>query len=144
MSPRTKSILLLVAVFAIGGLVGALIQARMAEQRIEQIASHRSERGFVRFMERGIEPVDDAQAEQIRSILRTSSGRMAEQARTNRQSIRAIVDSTRAELNQVLTPEQQQALREHVEQSRPMLRRGDGPNRARRGPPGDRRLPGVD
>jgi ERCC4-type nuclease len=144
MSPRIKSILLLVAVFVIGGLVGALIQARMAEERIGRIAVHRSERGFVRFMERGIEPTDDTQAEQIRSILQESSTRMAEQARMNRQSIRSIVDSTRAELNQVLTPDQQQALREHIEQSRPMMRRGDGPNRERRGPPGERRMPRQD
>src|SRR5690554_5730472 len=98
MSPRVKSIVLLVVTLLIGGVLGALLQARMAEQRIERIAAYRSERGFIRFIERGIEPHDEQQHEQIRAILSTAASRVSEKSTRHRQEMRAIIDSTRAEL----------------------------------------------
>jgi hypothetical protein len=137
MTPRLKSTLLLIVVLIIGGILGALVQARLAEQRIEQIAAHRSERGFMRFIERGIEPVDADQEGAVRTILRGSSMRVAEQTMRHRAEIRAIMDSTRAELSTVLTPEQMAQLEEHLDRHRPM-RRGHEQRGHRRGPVGDR------
>jgi hypothetical protein len=126
MTLRLKSVLLLIAVLVIGGLIGALVQARLAEQRIEQIAAHRSERGFMRFVERGIEPADPAQEEAVRAILREASMRVAERSMRHRADVRAIMDSTRAELSTILSAEQMEQLDAHLERHRPM-RRGQRP-----------------
>jgi hypothetical protein len=146
MNARTKSILLLMAALIVGGLLGALVQARLAEQRIEQIAAHRSEGGFMRFVERGIEPVDAEQEQAVREILRGASMHIASRTMQHRREVRSIVDSTRTELSRVLSPEQMQQLDAHLERERPMRRgRGpgamDGERRQRQGPPGERRAP---
>lgn len=145
MNARTKSILLLLAALLVGGLLGALVQARLAEQRIEQIAAHRSERGFMRFVERGIEPVDSEQEAAVRAILQGASMQMAEKTMRHRLEIRSIVDSTRSELSRVLSPEQLEQLDAHLQRERPM-HRGRGPGeldgqRRRQGPPDGRRAP---
>jgi hypothetical protein len=127
MTPRTKSLLLLLAALLVGGLLGALVQARLAEQRIERIAAHRSERGFMRFVERGIEPVDAEQQAAVRAILRDASSRVAHRTMRHRADMRAIMDSTRGELATILSAEQLQRLDAHLERHRPMMRRGAPP-----------------
>lgn len=134
MSARTKSIIIIFATLVIGGLLGAVINARMSEQRLERIAAYRTERGFIRYMERGIEPVDEVQQEEIRSILSDAAARTAERSMRHRREMRAILDSTHAELARILTPEQQQRLREHLE-TPPRQRRGGGRGSGRGGPP---------
>lgn len=129
MSPSLKSVLLLLITLVIGGVLGALLHARLSEQRLERIAAYRSERGFIRYIERGIEPTDADQQEQIRQILSSAASRVSERSTRHRQEMRSIIDSTHAELSQVLTPEQQQRLREHLETHRP--RRGGGPGQGR-------------
>lgn len=134
MNPRIKSVLILLATLLIGGVLGALLQARVAEQRLERIAAYRSERGFIRYIERGIEPRDEVQREQIRGILSTAAARASERNMRHRQEMGAILDSTRAALSEVLTPAQLDLLERHLETRRPG--RGPGPGRGhRRGPP---------
>lgn len=129
MTPRTKSLLLLLAALLVGGLLGALVQARLAEQRIEQIAAHRSERGFTRFIERGIEPVDAGQEDAVRDILQDASSRMSQRAMQHRTDVRAIMDSTRRELSTVLSAAQMERLDSHLERHRPAMRRRGSPDR---------------
>lgn len=120
MSPRVKSILLIIATLLIGLVLGALVNARLAEKRIERIASLRSERGFVQFIEDAVRPTDEAQREAIRDVLRRAGERMAAHQERSRRQARALLDSTRSELAEVLTDEQMQRLDERFEAGRRM------------------------
>lgn len=128
MSARVKSILLIVATLLIGLLLGALLNARLAEQRMERIASLRSERGFVRYMEDVVAPANEAQREALRDVLHRAGERMAAHQERSRQEARAMLDSTRAELAEILTPEQLQRLDDRMQANRRGRgRRFDGP-----------------
>lgn len=136
MSPRGKSILLLLATLAIGIVLGALLNARLADHRIQRIESLRSQRGFTRYIERAIEPQDEAQREAVRDILQQSGERMNMHMRQSREQVRSILDSTRLALDSVLTDEQMEQLDRRLEE-----RRRDGrPSRGRRGPPPSERV----
>lgn len=130
MTPRAKSALLLIGTLLIGIVLGVLLHARLSEQRIERLAFLRSQRGFVRFMERAIEPRDEEQRQAIRAVLERAAQRMAEHQTESRREARVILDSTRAELRALLTDEQLRQLEEHLE-----FRREYRPGRGRRGPP---------
>ncbi len=135
MSARTKSVLLVIATLLIGLVLGALLNARLAERRIERIASLRSERGFVQFIEDAVQPRDDSQREAIRDVLRRAGERMAAHQERSRREARAMLDSTRAELADVLTPEQMQRLDERFEAGRRMRRFGPEQRHRGEGPP---------
>lgn len=115
MSARLKSLLLLFAALLLGGVLGALVNARLAEARLEQVASLRSSSGFVRFVERGIEPRDEAQREAIRAVLQRSAEQLAETRNQHRQEVRRIVEATRAELAPLLTADQRAQLEARLE-----------------------------
>ena len=131
MNPRTKSALLLTLTLLIGMVLGALLNARLAEQRIERIAFLRSSQGFIRFMNRAIVPRDEAQQAAIHAVLERAAMRMADHLYETRTEMRAIIDSTQAELRSILTTEQMNQLEESL---RIRQRNGPGP-RGRRGPP---------
>ena len=63
MNVRVKSLILLLATLLIGLVLGALLHAHIADERIERLAYLRSSPGFIRYMERAIEPTDAAQQE---------------------------------------------------------------------------------
>ena len=113
---RTKSIILIVASVGVGILIGALIQARLAQNRLERLALLRSERGFVRALERVIDPSDEAQREEIQEVLERSAQRMAAQMMQNREATISLLDSTIHALHDVLTEEQISQLNERMQQ----------------------------
>ena len=142
MSPRVKSALLLAATLLIGGVLGALLHARLAERRIERIAFLRSSQGFARYLERAIEPESPEQRAAVRAILDRAAARMGEHVARSRRERRAILDSTRAELRTVLSEEQMARLEARLAPRRPgrsergeHRRHRDG--RPERGPPGE-------
>jgi hypothetical protein len=131
MNARTKSIILLFFTLLIGMVLGGIVNARLAEQRMERIASLRSSPGFVRFMQRSIEPQDEQQREAMEAILERAASRMAVVMERRRLELQEIMDSMRAELATVLTPEQMQQFEDQVDSRRRVFRER-GP---RRGPP---------
>ena len=139
MSARTKSALLLLASVAIGMVLGALLQARLAEQRLERLALLRSEMGFTRALGRIIEPTDEAQRQAIQDVLEQSAQSMAEQIRLNQARSVALLDSTMQALREVLTEEQVAELNQRMEAWQRRLRmRREGrrmPGRRMRRPP---------
>lgn len=139
MSARTKSLLLLIVTLLLGVVVGALLNARLAQERMERIAFLRSERGFMRFLEDVVEPEDASQRQLIREILRTSAQRMAQVRTRHHAEMQSVLDSTRAQLEEVLTDEQLERLDERLQQRRFDRRRGPG----RRGPPPHRGPPAM-
>ncbi len=131
MNPRVKSGLLLLATLLIGMVLGALLNARLAEQRLERIAFLRTSRGFMRFIDNAIEPQDEAQRAAIETILERSASRMADHTARSRREVRMIVDSTITQLSTVLSKEQMDRLERRME----MGRRLQFDRRGRRGPP---------
>lgn len=140
MNARAKSMLLLLITLLIGMVLGALLHARIAEQRMEQLAFLRSQPGFIRYMERAIAPQDAAQQEAIRTILDKTARSLAAQRFSMQEETRAILDSTRAELARVLTEEQMAQLEERINQGRQRFERRPGPP-GRDSPPRRRRPP---
>lgn len=134
MSTRGKSALILIAVLAIGMVLGAIINARIASQRMERIAFVRTQRGFVRAMENVIDIEDGETREAVRVILDSAAVRIEAHMSETRSEMQAILDSTRNQLQTVLSPEQMEQLEQHLrERRRP--RPGSG-ERPRRGGPG--------
>ena len=140
MNARAKSMLLLLVTLLIGMVLGALLHARIAEQRIERLAFLQSQPGFIRYMERAIEPQDAAQQEAIRAILYKTARSLATQRYSMQEETRAILDSTRAELARVLTEEQMEQLEERINHGRQRFERRSAPP-GRNGPPRRRRPP---
>ena len=139
MSARVKSALLLLISVGIGMLLGALLQARLAEQRLERLALLRTEMGLARALERIVEPTDEAQRQAIQGVLESSVQNMAAHMRQNRERSVALLDSTMQALHAVLSDEQIEQLNEQMESWRERMRmRRDGARRQLprwRGPP---------
>ncbi len=93
-------------------------------------------------IERAVEPLTEEQRARVRELLDDAAPRFAEVFERNRKETRAIVDSIMQELSSVLTPEQRESLRRHLEMRgrvRPAAPPGPGPRTGRRrdgrGPP---------
>ena len=119
---ETKSALILLATFLIGGLVGVLATGAIAQRRVSRVADLR-ERGFEMQLERIIEPRDEAQREAIRAILSTAAKRNRATMEGAREEIRSSLEEMREELDPLLDEDQRERLDEAAK-------------RFRRGPPG--------
>lgn len=114
LSPRTKSVLILLLTLLLGAVLGALVNAWLAHQRFDRLRSLRTEPGFIRVMERAIEPQDAAQQEAIRAVLEQTADRMNAIQRERREEMRALVDSMKAQLAPVLTERQMDRLEQRL------------------------------
>jgi hypothetical protein len=145
MTTRVKSALLLGATLLIGVILGGVLNAWMAERRFERVGYFRSEQGFARHIEEAIGTTDASQREAVKAILKRSAARMREHMESSQAEGRRILDSTRAELAKVLTPEQLERLDAAMKERGPahgprgMDRRGRGPRG--RGGDGPRGMP---
>ncbi|WP_456424618.1 hypothetical protein [Rhodocaloribacter sp.] len=137
MNARTKSALILLVTLAVGILIGSLATSAVINHRIEQLAELRRPTGFSLMLERVIRPQDETQREQIRAILEEAGARMAELRRSHFSELKSIIDSTRARLDPILTPEQKQRLEAWFSRDRKRLKT----NRWRRRPGGARLRP---
>lgn len=113
-SPRTKSILILVSTLLVGVLLGAVLNAWLAQDRLERLHAMRSADGFERMVERRVQPVSDEQAAQLSTVMEEWAPRMAQQRRAHRREARALMDSLRADLQPILSEEQMQRLDERL------------------------------
>jgi uncharacterized membrane protein len=119
---ETKSALILLATFLIGGLVGVLATGAIAQRRASRVADLR-QRGFEMQLERIIEPRDEAQSEAIRAVLSTAAKRNRATMEGAREEIRSSLEEMREELDPLLDEDQRERLDEAAK-------------RFRRGPPG--------
>ena len=129
MRARTKSTLLLLAVLALGVVIGFLISGALQNRRLSRIAEMRTGRGMAHSIERAVEPLTDEQRDRVREVLEGAAPRFAEVFERNREETRAIMDSVMEELSTFLTDEQGEALRRHLEMRRhaPAGARPQGP-----------------
>ena len=130
MTASTKSAILLLATLIVGVLIGFLASSVLVNQRLAKITEMRERGGLNRVMLGVIQPVDEAQAEQIRAILEPAVEEFIQMSRETAQRRRAVMDSVKKDLEAVLTPEQQERL--DMWTSRGML--PPGFDRPRRGP----------
>ena len=73
MNARTKSILIIIATLLIGIAIGALGTGTILNQRVETLQALREDDGFMFFIERVVEPVDEAQQQEIRAVLKEAA-----------------------------------------------------------------------
>ena len=129
-SPRTKSVLILIATLVLGALLGAVLTGWWVQNRVDRLRSVRTSDGFVERVVRRVEPVSAAQRDSIAEIAQYRARQLSDLRQSHRRHTRAILDSLRQDLQPVLTEEQAERLeRQMPRHGRP----GDRP-RGRRGP----------
>ncbi|MEE8594988.1 MAG: hypothetical protein V3T25_03885 [Gemmatimonadota bacterium] len=135
---ETKSAVILLVTFLLGGLIGVLAMGAIAQRRASRVAELR-ERGFAMQFERLIEPRDEAQRETIRTVLSAAAERNRETMRGAREEIRSSLEEMRQELEPLLDDDQ----RERLEAAAKRFRRGPPgrPPGEGFGPPGPGRRP---
>jgi hypothetical protein len=128
MTSQTKSALLLGGALVTGVLLGALIVGAFVSHRVDRLDALREPTRLARHMEETIAPTSPAQRDSIRAVLRVRARQASAILQSTRRDLRAVRDSLRADLEPLLTDEQNDRLR----------------NRMRMGPPGPRArfLPG--
>ncbi len=129
---RTKSALLLIGAVGLGMILGGLLTGAMVNRRMHRIAELRTTRGMAFRIEEIVQPDSPEQREAIREVLDQAAPRFGEIFEQSRAEVHSVFDSVLAELEGVLTEEQQQRLERHMKQ------RGRRPPF---GPPPDRRRP---
>lgn len=118
MTAKTKSIVIIIGTLIVGVIIGALATGAVFSQRVAEIQALRDENGMTRFLERVIEPTDEVQQEKIRAILKETASQQMEIRRSIALEHREIFQALRADLAEVLTPEQKIELRKWIEQDR--------------------------
>lgn len=150
MTVHVKSAILLFVAVGLGVMLGALGAATILNHRVDQLEALRKPGSFAPFIESLIEPTDEAQRAQLRVLLEEAEQQQQALRRSIHDQHRAIRDSLRVQLGQILTPEQLQRLDTwHRTQGpgseRPPGARGQGPPPGAPGfrPPGGRPGPGA-
>lgn len=114
LSPRTKSILLLVSTLLLGMVLGAVVNAWLATERFERIRDLRRPGGMIQHLERIVEPTSPEQRAQIRAVFDATSAEVQALRDEHRRELRAVMDSMTVRLEPVLTDEQMSTLRDRL------------------------------
>lgn len=120
---RAKSAMLIIATLIIGAVIGALVQARITDQRFDRLAAMRSHRGFMRMIERSVDFESPEQKKAVLDIVDSASVKLFENMQRARRETETILDSTREKLSQVLSEEQMAKLEERLMRHRADHRR---------------------
>lgn len=118
MTAKTKSIAIVIGTLIVGIIIGALATGAIVSQRVAEFQALRSDFGLARFLERVIEPTDEAQREEIRDVLDDVAERQIEIRRSIASQHREMFEDMREDLSLILTPEQKQELRNWMERDR--------------------------
>jgi len=139
MQTRTKSAFLLLAVLVLGMVIGILVSGVLHNRRMQSIARIRTGPGIEQFIERAVEPESEEQAARIREVMQVAAPRFAEVFASAHQEMQALSDSVMSELEAILSPEQMEELRRHMEMRRGVPPSGEWRSRQRPGrrPPRD-------
>lgn len=127
MNMKTKITAMFLVTFIVGMVVGALLNGAIHKRRIEKIREMRGRGGFKNLIIGTVNP-DETQKILVLEILDKYENKIQEMRNQDRAKFQTINDSMMIELSSVLTPEQNQLLKEKLEEMR-----------SRRGRPGDRR-----
>lgn len=113
---RTKTVLVLIGTLVLGMVLGALLTGVFVRHRIHHLRQLRTPAGFTQEMMQAIEPTGPDQREALRKALKSHVQRMREIRERYRKELRAEVDSMHAAAEKLMTPKQQQRMREKMKE----------------------------
>lgn len=113
---RTKTVLVLIGTLVLGMVLGALLTGVLVRHRIHHLRQLRTPAGFTQEMMQAIEPTGPDQRESLRKALKSHVQRMREVRERYRNELRAEVDSMHAAAEKLLTPKQQERMREKMKE----------------------------
>lgn len=114
MSTRTKTMFIILSSVIIGIAIGALGSGMLRENRVKRFERMRPEQRFSEVMEKIIQP-EGEQREAIEKVLKEQSEQIAAIQERYHSEIIAVFDSSRKALRSILTEEQRERLKEHIE-----------------------------
>lgn len=130
MTSGTKSVAILIATLLLGMLLGALAFGTYQRHRFRPVFNMARPANFTASIERVLEPIDADRREAIQEVLRSVHERMHAQRIERDRTRRAHLDSIEAALLPLLTDDQRQRLRDHMERHKRFVkRRGPSPHR---------------
>lgn len=121
--------------FVLGVLVGGLLVGTLAYQRVETLASMRTQSGFADRLTEVIEPTGPEQRRTLRPLLETTGREVETIYRQQRDSLRAALFRMGRQLRPHLTIEQRDRLRAFFQRLRARARRARSDSATRRVPP---------
>ena len=110
MNTKVKIALIIIVTLVIGIVLGAMLNRAFLRHRIHRAFADRNPMGMVSFMEENIRPTPD-QREQIREILEKHRKKSSDLREKFMMEMQAEFESLEAELDPILTPEQQRRLK---------------------------------
>lgn len=109
MNIKLKITFIIIITLVIGIVIGAMLNRTLTQNRVKRILSRRNPPVFISFYERIIEP-DTNQREEIRKILDKHAKHLSEIRANFSEELQSSMESLRAELDPILTPEQKKRL----------------------------------
>ena len=123
MNVKLKSTIVIVSTLLIGMVLGSVITAAFVKNRaFDRIAEMRNERGFVKRIERLIQP-DEEQKEKVREILVKHFDKMHQLVEEMRITFKTMNYSLIKDLKPILHPEQIERFKKRMER----MKRFEGP-----------------
>ncbi len=113
MKTRTKTSLITLAILIMGIVIGALLTGTMQRKKQAHYREMNRHERFAAVLERIIQPTTE-QRQQIEQVLDKRYDQITGLRETYQEQIFSVYDSMRIELGNVLTPEQQARLEEHL------------------------------
>ena len=127
MNMKLKTTLIILFTLLIGIILGMLIDRTIMRFRFQKkFAEARQARGITRLLENLIRP-DESQYEAVKDILEKYSKRLHDHREKSFQEMNVVIDSMRAELDQILTDAQKARLKKDMERMKRMRGRRPGP-----------------
>ena len=148
MTMKSKTWIILIFTLLIGIVLGVFLDRTVMKFRFQKrFKEVRQPRGITRMLEDLIQP-DETQYKAVKDILEKYSKRLHDQREKSFQQMDVVMDSLRAELDQILTDEQKARLKQDMERMK--QRRERGPKPGEMPPPpkpfdeGQEKLPDMD
>lgn len=113
---RTKAVFVLLGTLLLGILLGALGTGFFVRHRLHHLHQLRTPSGFTQEMMQAIEPTGSEQRDALRDALQSHVHQMKEIRERYRKKLRTEVDSMHATAEDLLTPQQQQRMREKMKE----------------------------
>jgi len=130
MNTKTKSTLIIIATLLLGIAIGAISATTYTYHRVEQLHGMMEPGKFGAFVvDQVIQPTDEAQRDQLLTIVRTHGMEMHSSLMQFRSEMNAKMDSLLSDLKPILTDEQYKRFVDHLEQGR---KHGPPPMRGKR------------
>jgi len=131
---KLKTVLVLLATFALGIIFGAMLNRAISQNRIKRYMALRTRDGLIFRLRRILGP-HTVQAKEVRDIIAKYGKRLGEVNRDMREQYGVVIKDFFNDLSGVLTPEQMERVLKDLPLARRMRRGPRGP-RDKQNPPG--------